>query len=137
MATTRDSVLYASQLLKQLQDNRKLQSPSQVIPFEFTTISVFAAGDIYNLCVLPANCRVVNFTAASFAGIATTVAQFGDSGDADRYASGTLAALQPLGLLGTGQGYTPTADTIVFCTLLTTTPISGVVKGAFTIIPGY
>lgn len=138
MATTRDSVLYASKVAKQLQDNRKEMSPMLAIPFEFTTISVFAAGDIYNLCVLPANCRVVGFTMGALASIAVTAATVGDSGDADRYAvSATLAGVVSLPMAGTAQGYTPTADTVVFITLVTTTPIAGTVRGCFYVIPGY
>jgi hypothetical protein len=138
MPTTRDSTYYASQLLKQLQDNRKSQSPVQCIPFEFTTISVFAAGDIYNLCVLPAGCRVIGLSAGSIGGIGTTVANIGDAGDASRYASGSLATAG-LGVVlsGKGQGYTPLVDTVVTCTLATTTPTSGVVKGAFLVVPAY
>jgi hypothetical protein len=138
MATTRDSTLYASQIAKQLQDNRKYISPMQAIPFEFTTISIFATGDIYNLCVLPANCRVVGFTIGALASIAVTAAIVGDAGDTDRYAvSATLAGVVSLPMAGTAQGYTPTTDTIVYITLVTTTPIAGTVKGCFYVIPAY
>jgi hypothetical protein len=51
--------------------------------------------------------------------------------------SATLAATVSLTLNGVAQGYTPTVDTVVFITLVTTTPIAGTVKGCFLVIPAY
>jgi uncharacterized NAD(P)/FAD-binding protein YdhS len=140
MASTRDSVFYASQLAKYLQDNRKYQSPVQVIPFEMTSISA-TINDIYNLCVLPANCRVVGFDVVVSVTIGSFAPIIGDSGDTDRYmATGTaLATANGHGVLAnTGAGYTPTADTIVYVTCAGAGPTIGAkLTGYFLVIPGY
>lgn len=144
MATARDSAFYTSKKAGYLQDNRKSLSPLLAIPMEFTIVSAAATGDTYNLCVLPANCRVVaafitvTVKLSASAGVNLTLA-VGDSGSAGRYIAAFDAdAVGATSVLaGPGQGYTPTADTIVLATLTGAPFVTGAAVGALIVIPGY
>jgi hypothetical protein len=129
------------------------------IPFEHTVVSGETGGasagvqDLVNLCVLPANCEVVNleFVAEALwasAGVNGTL-QLGDSGDDDRYLTATelytatpggpiaTEGMKRSGLADTGQNYKPTADTIVQAKYKTANPVVGKkFKGCFFIVPG-
>lgn len=140
MATTRDSVIYDSVYVKKyLADNRNSLDGAMVIPFELTAVSAAAISDIYNLCVLPANCKVVGFDVVTTTNAASSAPFIGDVGDTDRYMAATaMVTANTHGVLAnTGAGYKPTADTIVFATLGGAAPTVGaVLKGYFLVIPG-
>src|SRR3989304_4789262 len=116
-AVLRDSVLYDKPHVKKyVGDARDRGGRAVPIPFEITILSPSNTNDTYNCCVLPANCRVVGLecTTDGVGGTNTTLA-LGDSGDNDRYMAATdFDTLNTQGVLaGAGQGYKPTADTIV------------------------
>jgi hypothetical protein len=142
-AVLRDTTLYDKlHVKKYVGDARDRGGRVVPIPFELTVVSPSTVADTYNMCVLPANCKVVGLECTSdglgpSAGGGRTFA-LGDSGDADRYmvasdfdvanAQGTLA--------NTGQGYKPSADTIVVGTIAGAAGVVGkVVKGCFYVIP--
>lgn len=138
MATTRSSSLYTQlDVNKYLSKGTDRGGRSIIIPFAHTVVSGETGGasagtqDKVNLCVIPANARVINFMlareamgASAGAGVLATV---GDSGDVDRYMASTDmdAAGNVAGLVFAGQNYTPTADTIVVLTWTTANPVVG------------
>lgn len=157
MGTTRNSTQYAAiHVSKLLTDARDRGGRLVPIPFEHTIVSGETGGasagaqDAVNLCVLPANCKVVGLEFKSndlwaSAGTNGTL-QLGDSGDDDRYMVATelYSAQSPLpseatvrfGLAVAGQNYEPTSDTIVFATYKTANPVVGkTFKGCFYVIP--
>ena len=159
MATTRSSTLYTNQVTnKYLQDARDYKGRLVPIWFEHTVVSGETGGasagvhDKVNLCVLPANCKVVGLDFVSndvWASAALNgTLQLGDSGDDDRYMVATelyTAAGSPITgdgkqvaqLAFAGMGYEPTADTVVFGVWKVANPVVGkIIKGFFTVIPG-
>lgn len=138
MATTRNSALYTQlDVNKYLSKGTDRGGRSIIVPFAHTVVSGETGGasagtqDKVNLCVIPANARVINFALAreamgASAGAGVT-AKVGDSGDDDRYMAATDsdAAGNVAGLVFAGQNYTPTADTIVVLTWTTANPVVG------------
>lgn len=157
MATTRDSVQYDKlHVDKLLGKATELGGRLFPIPFEHTVVSGETGGasagvqDKVNLCVIPANARVVGLEHSAnalwaSAGVNGTY-QIGDSGDDDRYVAATesYSVNGPIatekvysGLAFAGQNYTPTTDTIVFLTWKTANPVVGkIIKGCFYVILG-
>lgn len=160
MGTTRNSDLYKKlHVDKYLGDARDYGGRIVPIPFEHTIVSGEKGGasagvqDAVNLCVLPANCMVIDliFVANDLwasAGVNGTL-QIGDSGDADRYMTATelytaapggpiaTEGMKRQGLASTGQNYKPTSDTVVFATYKTADPAVGKkFSGCFLIVPG-
>src|SRR3990172_10307383 len=96
MPTNRNSTLYTKlQVKKYLGDARERGGRIFPIPFSHTVVSGETGGasagvrDTVNLCVLPANCMVIDLIFKSnalwgSAGVNGTL-QLGDSGDAPRY----------------------------------------------------
>lgn len=142
-AVLRDSALYAALFTnKYLGDARNFGGRVVPLPMELTVPSPSTLADTYNMTVIPANSKVVGleFTTdglGASAGAGRTIA-LGDSGDNDRYmiatdfdvanAQGTLAH--------TGQGYKPSADTIVVALGAGGAFVVGkVAKGCLMIIP--
>ncbi len=157
-ATTRNSTLYTKlDVNKYLGDARDRGGRVVPIPFQHVVVSGETGGasagvqDMVNLCVLPANCMVIDLLVSgdniwASAGVNGTL-QLGDSGDDDRYMLATefyTAASSPLGtdikhqgLAVTGQNYKPTADTIVVAKWKVANPTVGkTFKGCFLVIPG-
>ncbi len=155
--TNRNSALYSSVYLnKYLSDARDRGGRVVPITFSHTVVSGETGGasagvrDTVNLCVLPANCLVLDliFKANALwasAGTNGTI-QLGDSGDDDRYMVATelYSAESPLptegtvrfGLAFAGQLYKPTADTIVLAEYRVANPVVGkIFKGAFLVVP--
>jgi len=155
MATNRDSALYTRvHVNKYVSDARDRAGRVLPIPFSHTVVSGETGGasagvqDSVNLCVLPANCMVLNLilTADAIwasAGVNGTL-QLGDSGDADRYMTATefytatpggpiaTQGMLRQGLADTGQNYRPTSDTIVTATYKVANPTVGkIFKGCF------
>ncbi len=154
MATTRNSALYTSRdVSAYVQDSRDHGGQLRRIKFKHTVVSGETGGasanvqDQVRLCVLPANCEVVDFKFVSdnvwaSAGVNGT-AEVGDSGDTDRYMVATelyTAAGSPITgdgktvsqLAFAGAQYRPTADTIVLLTWKTANPVVGkIIKGHF------
>ena len=148
--TNRNSTKYSNlHVNKYLADARDRDGRIVPIPFAHTVVSGETGGasagvrDTVNLCVLPANCEVVGFVmsrealgASAGSGV---LLRIGDSGDDDRYmaetdvdAAGTVA-----GLVFAGQGYRPTADTIVLAEWRTANPVVGKkFSGVFLVVPG-
>ena len=163
MATNRNSTMYAAAYVnKYLVDNRNAGSQADVfaIPFQHTIVSGETGGssagvqDTTNLCVLPANCRVIGLVLTADALWASAAVngtlQLGDSGDDDRYMTATelytatpggpiaTEGMKRGGLADTGQNYEPAADTIVVAKYKTANPTVGkIFKGAFICIAGY
>ena len=146
----RDSALYLKLWVnKYLGDARDYGGRAVPIPFSHTVVSGESGGasaatrDTVNLCVLPANCMVLDFrlifeALAVSAGVGMTL-QVGDSGDADRYmvATDADAAGSVNGLAFTGQLYKPTADVIVLAEYRVADPVVGkIYKGFFIVVPG-
>lgn len=158
MGTTRNSTQYSNLYVsKYLADSRNFGGTPIIVPFEHTVVSGETGGasagaqDAVNLCVLPANCKVVMmfFKANALWASAGTngTLQIGDSGDDDRYMVATelYSAESPLPTEGTvrfglalaGVNYKPTSDTIVFATYKTANPVVGkTFKGCFIVIAG-
>ena len=156
--TNRDSTLYTKlHVNKYLGDARDRGGRLVPIPFSHTVVSGETGGasagvrDTVNLCVLPANCMVVDLIFKSnalwaSAGTNGTI-QLGDSGDADRYMVATelYSAESPLPTEGTvrfrlamdGLLYKPTADTIVLAEYRVANPVVGkIFKGCFLVVTG-
>ena len=159
MATNRDSTQYSNlHVSKYLADARDIRGRAVPIPFEHTVVSGETGGasagvqDTVNLCVLPYGCKVVGLEFVSNAVWASAGAngtlEIGDSGDTDRYLAATelYSTNSPIATMGdlragqlafAGQGYEPTADTIVYATYKTANPTVGkIFKGVIWIIPG-
>ena len=146
--TTRNSALYTRVYVnKYISDARDRASRILPIPFDHTVVSGETAGasagvqDHVNLCVLPANCIVLDIRWSAdaiwaSAGVNATL-EIGDSGDQDRYVTATeLYTATPggpiatqgmlrQGLADTGQNYRPTTDTIVYATYKAANPTVG------------
>src|SRR3972149_2930902 len=156
--TNRNSTLYTKlHVNKYLGDARDRGGRIFPIPFPHTVVSGETGGasagvrDTVNLCVLPANCMVIDLIFKSnalwgSAGVNGTL-QLGDSGDAARYMVATelYSAESPLPTEGTvrfrlalaGLLYKPTADTIVLAEYRVANPVVGkIFKGCFLVIPG-
>ncbi len=142
-AVLRNTAFYTSKVTnKYLQDARDEGGRIVPIPFECIIESVSTVADTYNLCVLPANCKVVGLEVSfeamgASAGSGVTFA-FGDSGDADRYLVALDVDAVANGQLAyAGQGYEPTSDTIVVATNAGLAAVVGQnFKGCFFIVPG-
>ena len=159
MATNRNSTQYAAiHVSKYLTDARDRGGRVVPIPYEHTVVSGETGGasagvqDTVNLCVIPANCKVVGHAFVSndlwaSAGTNGTI-EIGDSGDTDRYMLAT-EAYTALGSPSTadgeavnilpyaGQNYEPTAAVTVIATWKTANPVVGKgFKGCFFVIPG-
>lgn len=120
---------------KYLTDARDLRGRVMAIPFSHT-ITTEVANDTANLCVLPANCEVIDFTFTNDAMGASTTLALGDSGSATRFypATSVTSAGKATGPLTAGMRYRPTADTIVLATFAGATPTAAaVLKGYFLI----
>lgn len=143
MATARDTAFYSAVKSKYLIDRQKGGlAPLLAIPFEVTVVSVSAVGDTYNLCVIPANARVVGFqmTSDGAGASAAVTVEVGDAGAVARYCvlSAVNTTSASIGLAIAGQGYTPTADTIAVLTVgAGALTVGKVIKGHFTVIAGY
>lgn len=159
MATNRNSTQYANiHVNKYVTDARDLRGRAVPIPFIHTVVSGETGGasagvwDTVNLCVIPANCKVVALDFVSndvwaSAGVNGTL-EIGDSGDTDRYMVATelYSANSPIATQGdlrcgqlafAGQNYEPTSDTIVIGTYKTANPVVGkIFKGVIWVIPG-
>ena len=158
--TNRDSTLYAKlHVSKYLGDARDRGGRVVPIPFQHTVVSGETGGasagvrDTVNLCVLPANCMVVDLEVTAeavwaSAGVNGTFS-IGDSGNVARYLGATEAytadpggpiateGQKHAGLAFAGQNYKPTADTIVLLEWRVANPSVGkVIKGCFFIVPG-
>jgi hypothetical protein len=157
--TNRNSTLYSNVYVsKYITDARDRGGRLVPIPFEHTVVSGETGGasagvrDTVNLCVLPANCRVIHLIFSSndvwaSAGTNGTL-QLGDSGDDDRYmvasecytAGGSPIATEGQkrgGLAHAGQNYKPAADTIVLLEWRAANPVVGkTIKGCFMVVPG-
>lgn len=141
MATTRDSVFFAAiQTNKYLSDKRQSGDEARTVPFEIEFVATLATGDIYNLFTIPANARVTAFEACVTVGnTASSVMIVGDAGNTARLAASGAMVLTTdrLRLAAAGQGWTPTADTVVFATHSGSTPTLGAkVVGYVQYIPG-
>lgn len=117
-AVLRNTAGYTSaHVNKYLQDARDYRQRGIYVPFLITGLSPATLADTYNVCVIPANHRVVDLLAFTPDGLGTSATMaLGDAGSAARYmaaASFATAGLQVRTLATTGYGYTPTADTIV------------------------
>lgn len=159
MGTNRNSTLYSNlHVSKYLADARDLRGRVVPIYFSHTIVSGETGGasagvqDSVNLCVLPADCRVIGLDFQSqnlwaSAGVNGTL-QIGDSGDNDRYMAATelyTANGSPLATEGedkrtdlawAGFGYEPSVDTIVYATYKVANPTVGkTFKGVFYVIP--
>ena len=157
--TNRNSTLYLnSQVNKYLVDSRDRHGHVVPICFSHTVVSGETGGasagvrDTVNLCIIPANWRVIGLWIAAndlWASAAVNgTLQLGDSGDDDRYmiatelytaAGGPIAAqlVQVNVLAFSGQNYQPTADTIVLAEYRVANPVAGkIFKGAFLAVPG-
>jgi hypothetical protein len=159
MATNRNSTLYANvHVNKYLTDARDLRGRAVPLPFEHTVVSGETGGasagvqDTVNLCVIPAGSKVVALDFVSnavwaSAGVNGTL-EIGDSGDTDRYMAATelYSTNSPIATMGdlrcgqlafAGQGYEPTAATIVYATYKVANPTVGkIFKGVIWVIPG-
>lgn len=142
-AVLRNSTLYTKlHVNKYLGDARERGGRVVPIPFELTIVSPATVADSYNLCVLPAYCRVIALIAVAeamglSAGGGTTFA-IGDSGDADRYMAATdMDVLNAAGVLASaGMNYEPTADTIVVGVVGGAAMVAGkTIKGCFLVVP--
>ena len=148
--TNRNSALYLKlHVNKYLGDARDRGGRPVPIPFSHTVVSGETGGasagvrDTVNLCVLPANCMVLDFfliyeALSASAGVGLTL-QVGDSGDADRYmvATDSDVAGSVSRLAFAGQLYKPTADVIVLAEYRVASPVVGkIYKGFFLVIPG-
>ena len=148
--TNRNSALYLKLWVnKYLGDARDQGGRAYPIPFSHTVVSGETGGasagvrDTVNLCVLPANCLVLDFVLirealSVSAGVGLTL-QVGDSGDDDRYmvAADSDAAGSVNGLAFAGQLYKPTADVIVLAQYRVANPVVGkIYKGFFLVVPG-
>ena len=156
--TNRDSTLYTKlHVNKYLGDARDRGGRVVPIPFSHTVVSGETGGasagvrDTVNLCVLPANCMVLDLifkSNALWASAGTNgTLQLGDSGDDDRYMVATelYSAESPLPTEGTarfrvalaGLLYKPTADVIVLAEYRVANPVVGkVFSGCFLVVPG-
>src|SRR3990170_2942878 len=156
----RDSTLYTKlHVNKYLGDARDQGGRVVPIPFDHTVVSGELGGasagvsDEVRLCVLPANCMVVNLEVVADALWASAgangTAAIGDSGDIDRYMTATefytaspggpiaTEGMKHGGLADTGQNYKPTADTIVLLQWAVANPVVGKrIKGCFFVVPG-
>ena len=142
-AVLRDSVLYDKLHVKKYPGDARDRAGRIVpIPFEITVVSPSTVADTYNACVLPANCRVVGLDCTTdglgaSAGAGRTLS-LGDSGSSTRYVNAAdfdlVNAQAPLA--AAGQGYKPTADTIVVALSGGGAWVVGkVIKGCFYVIP--
>lgn len=155
--TNRNSTLYTKlHVNKYLGDARDRGGRLVPIPFSHTVVSGETGGasagvrDTVNLCVLPANCMVVDLIFRSNAVWASAgtngTLQIGDSGDDNRYMEATelYSAEGPLPTEGTvrfrlamaGLLYKPTADVIVLAEYRVANPVVGkIFKGCFLVVP--
>jgi len=149
MATTRNSTLYSDhEVNKYPADSRDKGGRIVPIKFKHTVVTGETGGasagvqDLVNLCVIPANHRVIDFhlvrEALGVSAGAGVNLKIGDSGDDDRYMAQTDsdAAGVVHGLVAAGQNYIPTADTIVLAKWITANPVVGkIFEGIFLCIP--
>lgn len=150
MATTRNSTLYSNLHVNKYPGEAR-ETHGRVVPiyFKHTVVSGETGGasagvqDIVNLCVLPANYRVMDFhlvrEALGVSAGAGVNLRIGDSGDDDRYmvATDSDAAGVVHGLAVAGQNYTPTANTVVQGKWSTANPVVGKsFEGYFLCVPG-
>jgi hypothetical protein len=138
---SRDSALYTKLYVnKYLGDAREAQGRVVPIMFEHAVVAGGELiGDTVNLCVLPANCEVIDLQVITDGLVASATVTIGDSGAAARYmASTSMATAELRGFLAAaGMRYRPSADTIVFATYAGGNPGAGkVLKGRFLIVPG-
>ena len=146
--TTYNTTLYTNEVTnKYLQDRRDRHGPIVPIKFSATMTSPASIGDVYNLCVVPANWRVVGLFCttnglATSAGQGTTW-QIGDTDDTDRLMAATdFDAVDAQGNLAyAGMGWTPTADTVVYGTFTglsagAAATVGQIVSGFIFCIPG-
>lgn len=137
----RDSALYTRVYVNKFPaDARDHDGRVVPIPFEH---AVVAGGeliaDTVNLCVLPANCEVVDLQVITDGLVASATMTIGDSGAVARYMVATaVAAAQDRGFLAfAGMRYRPPADAIVFATYAGGNPAAAkIFKGRFLIVPG-
>jgi hypothetical protein len=143
-AVNRDSTLYSNiHTNKYLADARHLGGRVVPLPFEVTIVSGATVGDSYNLTVIPANARVIGLECVTN-GIGDSAGdgvglKIGDSGVSDRYMADTdFDVAEARGTLAyAGQGYTPTADTIVVATITGgAAKVGQVFKGCLLVVPG-
>ena len=136
--TERNSALYTKLHVNKYLAKNEDSARVQELKIQHTVLSGEVAGDVINLCVIPAGYSVVGLLLTHPA-MVTTAAVLGDAGDDDRYrttmnlsAAGSLAGVVDAGML-----YKPTADTIVQLKFVTGNPTVGsVVKGALLVVPG-
>lgn len=137
-AVLRDSVLYDKlHVKKYLGDGRDRGGRVVPIPFEITIVSPRTIGDTYNLCVLPANCEVVDMQCRASVDLVGLIT-IGDAGAAARYLASTdFSASTVLGTLAqAGLRYRPAADTVVVMTINTSAgALGGILKGCFFVVP--
>lgn len=103
------------------------------------TVGSDTTSDTVNVAVIPANCEVVDFRVAFDACGGSCTMAVGDAGSATRLMAATsvVSAGKFSGLLSAGQGYRPTADTIVFLTWAGSNPTAAaVINGIIEIVPG-
>lgn len=135
MGTLRNGDLYAPIFgSKYITDARNLNGRLVPLPFEVTIVSA-VNGDSYNLTVVPANWKVVGMDCVTDLGLGASVTlQVGDSGNASRFAPATAfgTANLVIPLAGAGEGFKPSADTIVVAVIGGAGPTVGrTFKGCF------
>lgn len=138
--TVRDSVLYDKlHVKKYVGDSRDRGGRVVPIPFEHTVVTGELSGDDINLCVLPANCEVVDMFIICASTLGTASVSIGDAGDIDRFLLTQVFTLDIKNQMSNSAGmrFRPTADTIVFGRYSVANPtVGGILRGCFQVVPG-
>lgn len=124
MATTRNSLQYAKLYVnKYLAKSTDFGGLTLRLPFDHTHPSATVAGDIVNLCVIPANHVVVDMSLSREAMTSTAVI-IGTPDLTNRFmqSQSWAARGQVTGVDLAGMLYRPTVDTIVLATFVTGNP---------------